>query len=391
MTGSAQITIGASRLAADPSLLPGENSSLGLLTNYTGTMPDLGRNIDALRDAGLRLTALFSPEHGLWGSAQAGDSEPGGIDETTRLPIYDTYRKSGPELDALLAESGVSRVLVDLADLGLRFYTYIWSVFDLMLSAARLGIAVTVLDRPNPLSGLPAQGPGLDPSCSSFVGRVSIPIIHGLTLGELSRHFNATEIAERAGAQVDLSVITVQDWDRHAPVLSQTEPWVPPSPNIPTAQSALVYAGSCLFEGTNASEGRGTTHPFESIGAGYVDGRYAAALRELQLPGVMFRDQYVVPTFSKWQGVRIRGVQLHVTDPQTYQPLHTAVTMLQLMASLYPDDFAFLEARSPERPPAIDLLWGSDVLRRSTADPLDQLIAASPAPRTSDEDISLYA
>lgn len=389
MHSPASVVTGVSRLCGNPGLLTGQNAGIGLFTNFTGTMPDLGRNVDALRASGIALTALFSPEHGLHGSAQAGESEPDGVDERSRLPVFDTYLRDGAALDALLRQAGIRHLLVDLQDVGARFYTYTWSMFDLMLSAARLGTPVTVLDRPNPLSSLGAQGPGVDAGCFSFVGRASIPLLHALTLGELARRFNAVEVPERAGRSAELHVVTMENWRRGIPVAESGEPWVPPSPNLPTPTSAQVYPGTCVFEGTNASEGRGSTHPFELIGAGWVDGRYVDALRERRLPGVAFRDAYFVPSFSKWAGQRVRGVQLHIIDPDDFAPLVTGVTMLQVMAELYPAQFRFLEPEAGSRP-FIDLLWGSDVLRTNLGESLDTLLALSPKPVVPGSDVRLY-
>lgn len=387
-----RVRTGVSRLCANPSLLSGsdDHAARGLFTNFTGTMPDMTRNVDALRESGIGLTALFSPEHGLWGSAQAGESEPGATDEYTGLPVYDTYRHEGKALDALIRESGVSELVVDLQDCGVRFYTYIWSLFDVMVSAARLQIPVTVLDRPNPLGSLKSQGPGLLPECASFVGRVSIPLIHSMTMGELARRFNDVEIPEQAGRPVDLRVITMENWTRRTPVAESVLPWVAPSLNIPTPVSAHAYPGTCLFEGTNASEGRGTTHPFETVGASWIDSCYVDALRERSLPGVLFRELYFVPTFSKWQSERVRGVQLHVVEPSLFEPLLTGVTMLQVMSELYPSDFQFLAPVNEGRPHFIDLLWGSDVLRTRVGEDFATLLTLSPAPTAPRTDIRLY-
>ncbi|MCX7523359.1 DUF1343 domain-containing protein [Microbacterium sp. STN6] len=360
-----EVRTGADRLRRDPSLLRGPVDALGLVTNVTGTMPDLSRSIDALRAAGLSITALFAPEHGLWGSAQAGASETSGIDEASGLPVHDTYGVEGAALDALLRDSGVSALLVDLQDIGVRSYTYVWSLFDLMVSAARVGLPVTVLDRPNPLAGLGRRGPGLDPSCSSFVGRVSIPFLHALTLGELARLFAEQHVPARAGHELELRVITVHGWQRGAGAAGSIRPWVSPSPNLPTPASVLAYAGTVLFEGTNVSEGRGTTHPFELIGAPWADARFAASLRQTPLPGVLFRDVVFVPTFSKGAGERVRGVQLHITDERAFDPLATAVVMLGELARLYPGELRVLPAATPGERPFMDLLWGSDALRQS--------------------------
>ncbi|ADD42431.1 exo-beta-N-acetylmuramidase NamZ family protein [Stackebrandtia nassauensis] len=356
---------GTDRLRADPSLVPG--SRIGLVTNYTGVTADLDTTVTALLAAGVPVTALFGPEHGLRGTTQAGESEPGDHDPDSGLPLFDTYRHSGAELDALVERSGVDTLLYDLQDIGSRFYTYIWTMFDLLTSAARTGMRFVVLDRPNPIGGLAVEGPLLEPQFASFVGRAPIPLRHGLTVGELARFLNTTAVAETAGRAAELEVVEVTGWDRAMFADATGLPWVMPSVNIPTLDSALVYPGTGLFEGTNLSEGRGTTRPFELIGAPYVDKRWAAELNARELPGVRFRDVSFAPTFHKHAGTTVRGVQLHVTDRATFTPVACALAMLHTLRTLYPEDFGWrvyedgAERTGHQHP--VDLLWGSDRLR----------------------------
>lgn len=353
---------GVERLRADPALVAGHR--LGLITNYTGILPDLSRNVDALLAAGVPLAALFSPEHGLHGTAQAGSSEAGLHDPATGLPIYDTYQRNGSTLDAMVTTSGVDGLVFDIQDIGTRFYTYVWTMYDLMVTAARLNVPFVVLDRPNPISGQVAEGPLLRPSYTSFVGRQPIPVRHGLTAGELARYLNDAAVPNDAGRPADLDVVALEGWQRAIYYDGTGQPWVMPSVNIPTPDTTLVYPGTGLFEGTNLSEGRGTTRPFELIGAPYVDGRWPQALNERQLPGVQFREARYVPTFHKYAGEQVRGVQLHVTDRAAFRPVHTAVVMLSLLSELYPHDFGWRTGTEGARP-FIDLLWGSDALRTS--------------------------
>ncbi|WP_211658851.1 exo-beta-N-acetylmuramidase NamZ family protein [Phytoactinopolyspora halophila] len=388
--------IGVERLSDVPSLTDGER--LGLITNYTGALPDLGRNIEALLASGVPLTALFGPEHGLHGTAQAGASETGARDPESGLPLYDTYQRSGRDLDELVASSGVDCLLFDIQDIGTRFYTYVWTMYDLMVTAARLDLRFVVLDRPNPITGRNPEGPFLDAAYSSFVGRHSIPIRHGLTAGELARYLNRTAVPDDAGRPADLDVVTMSGWQRSMHIDDTGLPWVMPSVNIPTPDTALVYPGTGLFEGTNLSEGRGTTRPFELIGAPYVDGRWAGALNERELPGARFRDVRFTPTFHKHAHELVRGVQVYITDRFQFRPVHTAVVMLHTLAQLYPGDFGWREPTAGgSRAYFIDLLWGSGTLRATIDagdDPEQTELAGSPRPASpaawAGDDVLLY-
>ncbi|MGW1498357.1 exo-beta-N-acetylmuramidase NamZ family protein [Streptomyces mirabilis] len=312
------VTPGIARLHASPGLAgPGR---LGLVTNHTGVLPDLRPAAPALLEAGARLVALFGPKDRLHGTGQAGESEAAQADPTTGQPVHDTYRCSGERLDKLLVDSGVDALVYDLQDIGARFYTYVWTMFDLMVSAARTGVRFVVADRPNPLGGLVSEGPLLDPAWASFVGRAAVPVRHGLTCGELARHLNTSAVPQVAGSASDLTVIEAVGWQRAMDAEATGLPWVAPSPNIPTPATATFHPGTCLFEGTNLSEGRGTTQPFEIVGAPYIDARFAPSLAELALPGVHFRDLRCVPTFHKHAGRPLRGVQLHITDREVSRP-----------------------------------------------------------------------
>ncbi|KOG62786.1 MULTISPECIES: exo-beta-N-acetylmuramidase NamZ domain-containing protein [Streptomyces] len=392
------VTTGIARLHASPGLAgPGR---LGLVTNHTGVLPDLRPAAPALLAAGAPLVALFGPEHGLHGTGQAGEGETARRDPTTGLPVHDTYRCDGDRLDTLLGDSGVDALVFDLQDIGARFYTYVWTMFDLMVSAARTGVRFVVADRPNPLGGLVSEGPLLDPAWASFVGRAPIPVRHGLTCGELARHLNASAVPQVAGRPAELTVIEVVGWQRAMDAAATGLPWIAPSPNVPTPATAAVYPGTCLFEGTNLSEGRGTTQPFEIVGAPYIDARFAPALAELALPGVHFRDLRFVPTFHKHAGRPLRGVQLHVTDRVAFAPVRTAVAMLATLRRLYPDDFAWHTADAGAdgtgetgRRPFIDLLWGSDRLRRTVDagdDPLPLCAPPAPPADWSGAEVLLY-
>nr|WP_239579140.1 DUF1343 domain-containing protein [Microlunatus panaciterrae] len=379
------------RAVDTPSLLG--DRPLTLVTNFTSVLPDLTRGVDRLLAAGARVSALITPEHGFWGSAQAGESEPEDRYGSSSLPVFDAYLCAGDALDTLIrrAVPAGGALVVDLQDIGTRFFTYTWTLFDLLCSAARLGVPVVVLDRPNPL-GDRSHGPGLTASCASFVGRVSVPLQHGLTIGELARLFAEVHVPRLTGRSLDLEVIGLTGW-AGADTFDRTElPWVPPSPNMPTLDTAVLYPATCLLEGTLLSEGRGTTRPFEVVGAGWLDQRFAAALRERCLPGIGVRELVFRPTFGKGAGQALRGVQLHLTDRCAFDPVLTGVTLLQVVADLHPDRPLWLQPEKVGRP-FIDLLWGSAALREGIDEgaAIESISASSPAPEPYPDAIKLYS
>ncbi|MEU9759458.1 DUF1343 domain-containing protein [Streptomyces sp. NPDC047985] len=323
-SGRGRVRTGFDRLAADGyALLKGQK--VGVVTNPTGITSDVRHIIDVMHpDGRVDLTAVFGPEHGFRGTAQAGGSEGRYDDPATGLPVYDTYLKSGQPLADIFTASGVDTVVFDIQDAGARFYTYIWTLYDCMEAAALAGKRFVVLDRPNPVTGRAALGPVLDPAFATFVGRREIAQAHGMTVAELALLFNQ-EFLERP---VDLRIVRMSGWRRSDFFDATGLPWVPPSPNMPTPDTALVYAGTCLFEGTNLSEGRGTTRPFELLGAEGIDHRWAAAANALDLPGVAFREAYFAPTFSKFQGKTVGGVQLYVHDRAAFDPVRTGIGLL---------------------------------------------------------------
>ncbi|MGW7544411.1 exo-beta-N-acetylmuramidase NamZ family protein [Streptomyces sp. NPDC054770] len=298
---------------------------VGIVTNPTGITQDVRHIVDVMHaDPRVRLTAVFGPEHGFRGTAQAGGSEGRHDDPATGLPVYDTYLKSGQPLADVFTASGVDTIVFDIQDVGARFYTYIWTLYDCMEAARLAGKRFVVLDRPNPVTGRTALGPVLHREFASFVGRQPIAQAHGMTVAELARLFNAEFLDPPAA----LDVVSMTGWRRSRFFDAYGLPWVPPSPNMPTPDTALVYSGTCLFEGTNLSEGRGTTRPFELLGAEGIDARWAAAADALALPGVRFREAYFAPTFSKFQGRTVGGVQIHVHDRAAYDPVRTGIALL---------------------------------------------------------------
>ena len=386
--GPLPVQTGLSRVVADPALIAPVPT--GLVTNYTAVTSDLLRAPDALGDAGVRLDVMFAPEHGYWGAIQAGEDVGDESDDRTGLPIIDTYKVEGAALDDLVRASGVHQLLVDLQDIGTRFYTYTWTLYDLLCTAARTGVRLVVLDRPNPLGGQVRTGPGLDPAYSSFIGRVSIPLEHGLTLGELGRWFNQVHVPHITGGAADFDVVQVQHWDRSRVAAAQL-PWVMPSPNMPTPTTALLYPATGLLEGTVLSEGRGTTRPFELLGAGWVTSELAGALNTLNLPGVAFREAVFTPTFSKCAGEVVRGVQVHLLDPHAFDPIRTGIEVLRTIAGMHPEEQIWREA-APGRPPFIDLLWGSAALREGidAGANTEAILAASPPAPEPPTDTLLY-
>ena len=336
---------------------------VGLISNPTGVVPDLRHEIDLIAASGkVDLVGAFGPEHGFRGSVQAGGSEGDYEDPRTGVPVYDTYGKNPTQIADFYRQAGVETVLFDIQDVGARFYTYIWTMYHCMVAASQAGVRFVVLDRPNPISGVAALGPVLHPEHASFVGLKAISQQHGMTIGELARLFNGEFLPEdgTANGPVELSVVKVERWRRDMYQEETGQPWVMPSPNMPRVETAVVYPGTCLFEATNLSEGRGTTRPFELIGAPYLDYPWADALRALELPGVEFREAYFVPFISKHAGVGCAGVQLHVGDRSEFDAIRTAIAMIITAKRVYPGQFAWRETRAPYW---IDRLTGSEQVR----------------------------
>jgi len=337
---------------------------VGVISNPTaGVLRDTSHIVDSMaaRDE-LDIVGVFGPEHGFRGSAQAGESEPEFTDPRTGLTVYDAYGAGAAKMAELFTKAGADTIVFDIQDVGVRFYTYIWTMYSAMVAARSTGARFVVLDRPNPI-GRRADGPLMTEEFTSGVGAEVIIQQHGMTVGELARYFNGELLPkEGEGGEVELEVVPVRGWDPHSTAHENGLPWVPPSPNMPTADTAVVYAGTGYFEGTNLSEGRGTTRPFEFVGAPYLDHRYSDRLNARKLPGVRFREGYFVPTFSKHSGVTCAGVQIHVTDPRRYQPIPTAVAML-VEARRYADFAWRQDSWDAKRPFWIDKLSGSPRLR----------------------------
>ncbi|MGO4341040.1 exo-beta-N-acetylmuramidase NamZ family protein [Pedococcus sp. 2YAF34] len=357
------VTTGAERAAADRwSTLAGQK--VGVITNPTGILGNLRTIVDEMHEAGtVDIVGVFGPEHGFRGTAQAGGSEGTSTDPRTGLTVYDAYGAGVSKLTELFRTAGVETVVFDIQDAGARFYTYIWTMYTAMRAAVATGARFVVLDRPNPLGGK-AYGPMMTTAYTSGVGAKEIVQAHGMTVGELARYFDGEFLTADAGNRLEeLSVVEVGGWRRDVTFAATGLPWVMPSPNMPTPDTALVYPGTGMFEGTNLSEGRGTTRPFELVGAPYVDYRWAERLAALDLPGVGFREAYFTPTFSKHVNTVCGGVQVHVTDPSAIDPMRVGVEMLVAAKKLYPEFAWRYDSYDPARPYWVDKLSGSTRLR----------------------------
>jgi len=281
-----------------------------------------------------QLAAFFGPQHGYLGQTQDNMIEwQGYTHPRLGIPVHSLYGEHREPTPQMLA--GLDALLVDLQDVGARYYTFIWSLYLCMKACEQAGIPVVVLDRPNPLNGLAIEGPILDPAYRSFVGLHPLPVRHGRTIGELAEQF-------RRGAfpGCDVCVLPMEGWERKMWWNDTGLPWVPPSPNMPTPETAAVYPGMCLLEATNLSEGRGTTKPFELFGAPWIDAEdFCRCMNAAELPGIFFRAAWFQPTFHKFAGELCGGAQLHVTDRETFLPFRTAVEILQHIRTQYADHF----------------------------------------------------
>ncbi len=332
------LTIGLENLlAAPPAALAGKR--LGLLSNQASTARNLVHGRLLLQQRfGSRLTCLFSPQHGFFCEKQDNMIESAHqMDELTGLPLFSLYGDSRRPSQAMFDHLDV--LLIDLVDVGTRVYTFLYTMAYCLEAAAAYGKSVVVLDRPNPVGGIAIEGNMLDPEWASFVGLYPLPMRHGLTFGELALLLNQEF---KLGA--DLQVIPMQGWQRSMLFRDTGFPWVFPSPNMPTPETALVYPGQVLWEGTNISEGRGTTLPFELVGAPFWEHEaISRGLQQTDLPGCFLRPLLFEPTSGKWAGQGCVGFQLHVTDADTFLPYRTSLALLQVVMQLYPAEFSYKE------------------------------------------------
>jgi len=363
-------------LASEKSPLSGER--LGLITNPSGVDSELRTTIDLLDDReAFDLRALFGPEHGIRGSEQAGVEVEDSIDEKTGLPVKSLYgeeKRLRPEMVADL-----DTVVYDMQDTGCRFYTLIYTLAYALEGVSEAGKRMVVLDRPNPIAPLAPSGNRVPDAHASFVGDYRLPIVHGMTVGELASYFN-----EEFDIGADLRVVELDGWERDVWYDATDLPWVYPSPNMPTLRTATVYPGTCFFEGTTLSEGRGTTKPFELVGAPWIDAEsWADSLNGECLDGVAFRPAYFTPMFSKHERDDIEGVQLHVLDRDAFDPVRTGLTMLISAFNTYPEcDWVAYDGEY-----FVDKLAGGDFLRKT----IDEADAANGARAMADGIVERWA
>jgi uncharacterized protein YbbC (DUF1343 family) len=335
---------------------------VGIVCNHASVDHDFRHIVDRLAQAdGVKLGAIFGPQHGFRSDVQDNMIEtPHADDAARRVPVYSLYSETRePTADML---RGLDAVVIDLQDIGARIYTYIYTMANCLRACARHGVAVIVCDRPNPIGGASVEGAVLQRGYESFVGQFAIPMRHGMTIGELARLFN-----EHFGIGAPLEVIPMQGWTRDLYADDTGLPWVMPSPNMPTLETAVAYPGTVLFEGTMLSEGRGTTRPFELVGAPWIDAeRFAAEMNGLGLPGAYFRPAVFEPTFQKHAKHTCGGCQIHVTDRRAFRPVRTGAALIEMFRRFDPVKFAWrqppYEYEHDKLP--IDILAGSDVLRQ---------------------------
>jgi uncharacterized protein YbbC (DUF1343 family) len=367
-----QVETGLDRLADDPDLQRAlRGRRLGLLVNPAAVTKTLRHAVEVTLELGLDVVRLFGPEHGVWGHAQDMESVTGDLDPITGLPVVSLYGASRdtliPPLETL---SDLEVLLVDLPDTGARYYTFAATALFAASVAARAGVRVWVLDRPNPIGGERVEGNRVEAGFESFVGTIAVANRHALTLAELLRYaerYGARGVLQ-AGSDLGLRIVPALGWRRSLWHDETGLPWVMPSPNMPTLSTATVYPGMCLLEATNLSEGRGTTRPFELFGAPWVDARrLAAELAALSLPGLAFRTTSFSPGFQKWAGQVCQGLQVHVLDRRAAPVYELGLAVVWAARRCFPEAFAWREKAYEfvDDIPAIDLLCGTDRVRRA--------------------------
>jgi len=354
---SPRVRTGLEQLLARPAIL--RKRRLGLIANPTSVTRDLRHASVLLKASGLNLVALFGPEHGIWANLQDLIEVEDTKDPFTGLPVRSLYGKNRRPTGDML--KGIDALVFDLQDVGSRYYTFIYTMLYTLEACADYGKTLVVLDRPNPLGGLVVEGNVLDPEYRSFVGSHPLPVRYGMTVGELALLFR-----DDLGLKVDLKVVPMKGWRRNMDFEATGLPWVLPSPNMPSVDTAFVYPGGCLVEGTNLSEGRGTTRPFELVGAPWLNPwTLAVAMSRERIPGVAFRPAFFTPTFQKHSGQLCGGVQVHVTDRRRFPAYLTYLLLISHARRQNPRRFAWrdppYEYEFVKRP--IDILCGTGAVR----------------------------
>lgn len=329
---------------------------VGLIANHTAVDASLRSTIDILNAMGV-LKCLFSPEHGVRGDLQAGVQVANYVDERTGIKVYSLYGQTKKPTAEMLKDVDV--LVFDIQDVGVRYYTYLYTMAYAMEAASEFGKKFMVLDRPNPIGGLQVEGNMLDTRFSSFVGMYPIPVRYGMTIGELALLIN-----REFGIGCDIEVVVMENWQRDMYYDETGLLWINPSPNIPSLDAAILYSGTCLFEGTNISEGRGTTKPFEMIGAPWLDPyKLADEMNEKGLDGVVFRPVHFVPYFSKYKDKLCKGVQIHITDKRRVNAVEVGIRLLYTIARMSGDNFQWVAQSGHGKRYFIDYLAGTDELR----------------------------
>ncbi|GIO42404.1 exo-beta-N-acetylmuramidase NamZ family protein [Paenibacillus apis] len=334
-----------------------EGKRVGLITAPTGLTKDFKSTISILHE-NFHLAAMFSPEHGVRGDLDAGALVDTYMDPITGVPVYSLYRKDSKRLTQEMLNE-VDIMVYDIQDVGVRYYTFIYTMLYALEDCAKAGVEFVVLDRVNPLDGVTVEGNILKPGFKSFVGNYELAARYGLTAGEI-----ATMANDQMNWKASLHVVRLEGWERSMSFPDTGLTWVHPSLGIPRYETALLYTGTCLFEGTNCSEGRGTTFPFEMIGAPFIQAQQLAdEMNAKRLLGVRFRPVHFKPTSSKHQGELCGGVQIYITDIQALKPLEVGVTLLFAIRDMY-EEFLFLPPVKEGSRPFIDLLGGDSVYRK---------------------------
>ncbi len=353
------VRLGSDLLLGSPRL---KGARVGVVCNHASLDRGFLHVVDRLASApDVTLAAIFGPQHGFRSDVQDNMIETAHTDDVTRkVPVYSLYSETREPTAAMLA--GLDFLVIDLQDIGARIYTYIYTMANCLRACARHGVQVIVCDRPNPIGGTDVEGALLVEGLESFVGQFPIPMRHGMTIGELARLFN-----EHFGIGASLEVVKMEGWRREMYADATDLPWVMPSPNMPTLDTAIVYPGTVLFEGILISEGRGTTRPFELIGAPWIEAEsFARRMNALELPGVYFRPAVFEPTFQKHAKQTCGGCQIHVTDRRTFQSVLVGAALIAMFHQVDPAQFAWrqppYEYEHDKMP--IDILAGSETLRR---------------------------